>query len=684
MKKTLALLLAVLLLPSLVFGFVQRNATHTIIGHGSVKGDLFIPYAAQMDQYNFYVLDQEGLTTFSRETGEAISKFRVETGLPELLSSFFTFVHDWALKDDLEVLPFEFNAQDLLALFNLNMFIEGDYAYIHGIKGIQQYELSSGKKLKTIPFPAYPGKTEDSHYLFFKPQLHENLMYYLAFDTEDLMNIINNPPDNFTLIQYHLDTNECSQLELQIPIPEGMEEYYSAMPYGFAVSEEGQLGVLMASNLGIELQCYDPQGAFISSYVVLDPYSDEMILRLPTSLAYLDVKQIALSIFKLTMDSEDYSMSISHEIETIQLHENILEKSSTYAFTDAGFFPLRLSAYRGDMLLIQSGSFDALINFSVTHLSQDPENKEIILNGQVGKSPYGPGQVFGSLAFTVDDEGRLYQNNLGMNTIQVFNPDGSFAEEISINNPLAEDELLKEAGIQLPCILTQLVIQGDTLYTIDLFGFVQSYSLSNQSWTLLSDQDFYDIPSFYLDAKCSEEGLHVFEPYSFYDAPPSIKTYHLNGEVDYLELEYDFSLYKDKPNITLSFTLNDTEFHLLDSLHRKILIFDRMDGRLIKEVVIFGLPILATSIDLHPEKEYAWLVNDLTTQSLYGIHRNGIMMHRIGKKQVLSSRLTPEDYKEKKDGFYIPLRIQTKAGKIYVLDFLNCRFHRIVLGSQEE
>ncbi len=673
-KKTFLLIVSFLLIPGFVFGISVHQANHMIIGHGSLKGDLFLPYAVQMDEDNYYVLDQEGLTVFKQSTGEAMNKFRVDTGVPEFIQSLAEALTLWLAQDldeedfdPMELIDFD----SLIHMANLNFYIEGKQALVHSMHGIHAYELNSGKKLNTLPFPDFINPDDESYFLFYESTYRNGFWYYLVLDGLSL-EVLNH--ESGVLHKYDPATKESTSVALS------MDQEDSFLPYGMTISEDEKIALLGINSSGLALMIYHSDGTLLSEFQLFDVEESMFDFSFPTGVSFLSDDQIIISSLDFGLDLELFEFDLSPVLSVYDYREEGIEQVSTKKIKDGGFFPLRLSSMGYDVLLILSGGSDCFLDFQVRHFAYLPEDHLFESVSRVGKSPYDAGQVFGTLAFTVDENENLYYNNLTSNKIHVFGADGTLLDSIKISLGTEEyDELFEEMGIEFPMIITHLVTHGDFLYAVHAIGVVMQYSFSEKNWQTLDESAMYSF-DLYFGASADEEGLHLFNPYPMGNGEvPSVKTYFQDGSYALLELDYKFDESKDLVSLPFGFIMNASEIHVLDTAHRKILVFNREDGMLIEELGIKGLPLIPTSFDFHPDENCEWVISDLISQSLYGVNRNGWMQHRIGKRNVLSRRLSVEDYQQKSDGFYIPLRLQTMKGHIFVLDFLNCRFHRIQL-----
>ncbi len=677
--RVIAFLLIFLILPVFAFGTSQRPASHDLIGHGSLLGDLFIPYAVHMDEDHYYALDMEGLTIFSREDQEAITKFRVDTGLPELISSFFMMLQRMTLVEDVDVFDeyfegFDFNT--LMHLANLDMFVDGNYAYIHSLNGIHRYDLETRRKVKTIPFPKPIDPDEGDFFLYHSPQYLDGVIYYLLmkdfdFDIDPFSSDFN-PISEAYFLTYDLSTEETLINTLYF-----CEDLFISLIYGFTVAENGNISALAFTDNGIEIMLFDAMGNCLDTYPVMD--FDSMDIEIPLDITFLEENHVAVSSFALVMNFETFTLDFQSKVQIFDTSLQQFEPYLVHSLSqENGLLPTRISGYKDDFLMIHTGPLNRLPDFSVNHWSVNWDSAEIELVQKIGKSPYDPGQVFGSFSFAVDDDGNLYHNNFMMNTIDVFGPDGDIVDVINVSESDYYMDIKEEEGLDLPVIITHLAIREKSLYVVLLWGDVLEYELDTGHWNFLHGN--FEL---LFGAYACSEGFHVFNPEIMLGGvfKPNVTFIDPEGEKEVIQLDYTFFSKKGPDGFTmpLDFIANETEYHILDSFNNMILIFDREDGSLKETVKINRIFNFPTSFDFHPEEEVEWIVNDMRSQVILGVNRRGNVEYRVGGMGVLGARLTIEDYQARSNRFYAPIRLRVHDEHIYVLDFLNCRYHRITL-----
>jgi len=655
---------------------VQGQDETTIIGYGPVGGDIVMPYAGSYADGIVYIADMFGISLFEAETGSFIRSFPVESPMYK----------DLQLIDSLRMIsslfsngpfmnPGQFTLRENITVkHSLQILSTNECVIVEDAKSLSVYSPEEGKKVRSIALPELSTPHEDSYVQSMYCTVDDQL-YILSLEeyvTED-------DQTETQLELFILDNNGSVLRKIQI---EETEFFYSTL-ISFSVSPDKSKIVFCSPDT---LYIVDAEGKILLEY----DYED---------------KEEALQFASFFNDDTLYASGINIEglmnMEGCQItpwriieedEKLSLEKQKPLRINKSGFFPAFLDVKNETATWITLGMMEDLFQYRTFCI----QNESAI---QIGSYPSQEGQICGSSAFAVDENHWLYETSLGQNMINVFNEKGEFEKQI----PIAVDVVSSLMGmINFMPLMLDMEIEGEYLYLSNAFLLTSlsicRYSLETEEWELLYVSDIMsDSPLlFSTSIEVFDEIVYVLSTDEDEGKYPVV--YAMDSWGDIVE-EYYFTFessdYEPEKNpFWLDFCYDTEEelFYFLDADNRTFLVFDS-DADLMEviplktkdfETEVWGV---FSSFVLRGD---TFIVTDVMADKIYEFDAYGNALQSHGSRGTIQPAISKEYYQLHPDLFYGAWKVRmaknhtTKNDPIYVSDFGNFRYHKVMLTQDKK
>jgi hypothetical protein len=673
-----------------IFSFSLAEADEkkqsTIIGYGPIAGDLIKPSSSVVSDGKLYVLDQTGISIFDLETQKLIDKHHASYQM-DILSNVET------VKD---LCSYHYGLTRSLPL-NYSPIGESLYSSIYTNRPYYVQPamcLDSNQNL-------YIASQDGIHVLSIESMTPKTILSYpkeiLEQEKDTYINIITMKlyNDQLFLLKtvYYVYQGQLSNTFYQLDLNGNIVHTFQTL------FEEENYSDIVEPDF-IYIQPYDLYGM---TYTIHDYWEREENPN-PHPILWFNSKGENIPI----ANQESFPNFFSR-IEYNPTTQNILLTGRDYELLETAnahftLFSMRLEKVNNDfhwilesseqketfgqecmdifccdddIILISLGQFYEAWNYRVYRVTDSSVD-------QYGTTSNRLGQIHNSMSFCVDTQGTLYTHNDGQIFLNVFATDEPHVTSFELDHEVIT---MSRWLVANSIVLSDLSLQGDNLVFVNaLPNTVTEYSLLDETWNQLYKGDITK-PYFWSNIQYIDgQYLVLFPRYWLEDSPHVYKV----ADVLFMDDVKDFKVndleYEVSP-LFVGFNLNMVQhdqklypqYQFLDCVHQAIWIYDHQ--KRLQEIV--QLPqnenSLYSSFDLYPDG--SWIVTDVTQHRLLHIARNGKILETIGSKGRVNIGTTKEEYLEKPDQFYFPVRAKIVNNHIYVADFGNCRYHKIPIGS---
>lgn len=573
-------LLTLLCFAPISYGLGKANSNHIIAGYGPVAGELFAPTNVQFFEDKMLVLDQFGISTFDVSTRKYLSRFAVDFGRTdddrkEVKSNFLEDQSTWinlfknfSKSSFLSYLvPKGSGKVDGLAILNEKYKFSLDSTgncYIFTTKGIQVYQ-SDGTLLKSLPIPENKDIEQNQDFASIESIkiYQDKLFLYRYFVDENF---------DFKLTMFIIGLN--GEVEKKIKFNPDLFDKIFFSPNGDFV---------YLSDL--KLFCFN--GAKMTDFSFLPFVFINQNGDLVESKHDLDI--VSPNCWEMGQDNR----IVFYAQHTKSLKETPTESvfTVTYqALADQSILISKESSFEHELIkrsgidLAWSNSRTALIVKSPNYW-QSWDHQILLIQDQdvvrVGSSPIqNPSQIFGSMAYCVDDNGNLFTNNLTDLTIKQFGIDGTFKEQIDC--PIEVKGFL---DIPIKPVIYDMCYLNDSIYFTAKASenLLIKYSIPEKKWSSspIIIPNSKESPTF-LSMQIDKNQIYLLDTNKINKNTPNlfVITQNENGESipEQIKLRDYPEFNKKKVPVFIDFKIIDSDYYFLECVNQEIWIYDKEKG----------------------------------------------------------------------------------------------------------
>lgn len=674
-SKMIALLIlaSLILVSPLAKAAPAANMTHRIAGYGPTFGEYVMPKTLNFFNKKIYIQDQFGISIIDQVTRHLDNRFPIDTG-SEKINQHWDNPNSWLqfLKGFSSGMMGMMNPGSssslLLPGFSNGSLLKSKICfdstgnlYVSGINNLQVYNASTGKLSTTIAFPQIEAAIKDTESpTSFSYKIYQDKIFLL----ESKSNMDPTSLSSTAKMYIFSLTGELQQEINFTPNPDtslyisGSDFFYSKdlNMIGLSVYES-------ANTQRLPIQFFDFTGKEI-------PTTGNLDQMVPSIMEIQEPARILMSglvVSKGGMGSFNSSILIANlkknEDGSVELiKENIL-KSNKF-----GMMGFDIATDGTDIGYICSGPMEEILDCRIYHIvNQDIQ--------RLGSFPNKPGQIFGSIASTVDNDGNLYETSIGNPFINKYDKQGKFVSQIKMN--LKEISSIMGLINIFPTIMS-LEIKDGYLYCTNLFpNSLSRYSFKDDTWEKLFEGEMFSTSTYmWFSTIMADETLYLLDSGSLNEGTPGLSYL----DVDNTPMPVSFigspAINEEKPPVFINMIINDKEMQFLDCANNEIWIYTRSTETYLETIKI---PTDGTSFftSFDEQADHSWILSDVIQNRLIHLSRKGALIETIGSKGILSTGNAKEDYEKMTDQFYRPIHVNVMGNLIYVSDLMNCRYHII-------
>jgi len=659
---------------------VKGQNESTIIGYGPIGGDLVMPYAGSYADGIVYIADIFGISLFEAETGTFIRRFPVESPMYK----------DLQLVDSLRMIssifgngpvinPGQYTPQENITIKpSLQILSTNECVIVEDAKSLSVYSLVEGKKVRSIPIPEFSSPHEESSV---------QSMYCVVDDQLNILSLekYSTGEDHTTETQLELFVLDNKGDVLQSFVIEDTQ--LSSDPYPTLISFSVSPDRSKIAFCSIDTVCItDAEGKVLLEY---NYEEKEEALQFTSFFNNDTLYASGLNIDGLMSmkGCQIIPWKIVEEDDKLSL-----DKQKPLKIKDTGFFPAFLDVKNETVTWITLGMMEDLFQYRTFCI----QNESAI---RIGSYPSQEGQICGSSAFAIDENHWLYETSLGQDMINVFNEKGEFVKQIPIDIEVVSSIMNM---VNFMPLMLDMEIEDEYLYLSNAFLLTSlsicRYSLETEEWELLYVSDIMSDSSllFSTSIEVFDEIVYVLCTDEEEGKYPVV--YAIDSWGDIVE-EYYFTFessdYEPEQNpFWLDFCYDTEEelFYFLDADNRTFLVFDS-DADLM-EVIPLKTKDYETEVwgvfSSFVLREDTFIVTDVMADKIYEFDTYGNVLQSYGKRGTIQPAINKEYYQLHPDLFYGAWKVRmaknhsTKNDPIYVSDFGNFRYHKIMLTEAKK
>lgn len=683
---------SVLLVLILIAPTLKANAApsaeleHNIAGYGAVKGDFYTPTSSKIVGNLLYVLDTFGVSAYDLTSKKLINQFQVDLGKSsmrekwqdpktwiEFLNSFSAgltgmmvgLMGGSGLTSMLTTDEYVSMKPDLCFDSKGNLFILCQ-------KGIQQYDTTSGLLVKTLPIPELNNETTDvTKRIIYVSKIVDDKIYIWQ-NTSSKDDVLSSSNNKVFIIS--LDGTLEKTISLTFA-----SEGLTVMPSDIIFLPEQELfGLIAVDIMNMETKMpfvfFDMEG----KEVVCSGKSLKMI---PSAMDFQKPNSFIVSGMSMSsgMPFGGANSIVTLMIEKIQDGSFEIKQTKKTSHKNFGYMTLDLSASENGISMITSGMMESPVWDTRVFYIHDDNVIE-----RIGSSFYNKGQIFGSIAYAIDNEGNLYETSFSNSLINKYDKNGNYLSSITMDLKVISS--LMGLLTVYPTVL-DMSIDGDYLYVNNLLpATICRYSFKDDSWEQIYTvgiDKMLDEMNLWFSMKVEDDTIYLLDSAVLNEGSPNLSYLDKVGEIVKISLTESPEIDSENPPFFIGFSMTETELQFLDSIHQEIWIYNRKEEKFIEKV---SLPKndkgFYTSFDCYPDG--SWIVSDVINCQLLHASRKGELIETIGKEGIVEIGKTKEAYQEMKNQFNYPVRVKIASKNMYVSDLLNCRYHIIPLEKNPE
>jgi hypothetical protein len=639
------------------------NMTHRIAGYGPVYGEYVMPISMCFFNKKIYILDLFGISIVDQKTRHLDKRFPVDNGGATIHeqwdkpSTWLSFIKGFSTGITGLMDPGSGSGLSLPEFSNGSLlkskicFDSLGSLYMTGNNSILVYSTETGLTSRSISLPPLLKAKEDTETpTAFSFKIYNDQI--LLLESKSNLDL---EATTSTAKMYIYSLQGELQKEITFEPAEGTSYYISSIDFFYSKNMD-VFGLMVTDFSDMErcpIQFFDADGKELKT---TGNINSGLVVSMGGMNAFNSSIQIAL-----IQKNEDNSMEIT---------KDDLIKSNKF-----GMMVFDIASDGTDIGIITSGPMEAMLDSRVYHIV----NKEI---QRLGSFSNNPGQIFGSIASTVDKDGNLYETSIGNPVINKYDKQGKFLSQIKMN--LKEISSIMGLVNIFPTV-TSLEIQGDFIYCTNLFpNTLSRYTISEDSWEKLYEGELFSPTMyFWFCTKMVDDRLFLLDSGTLNDGSPNLSYLDDDNTPMIVNLANSPEISEDNPPVFISMVITDKEMQFLDCANNEIWIYTRMDETF-KEKIKLPLDGSNFFISFDEYVDNGWVLCDTIQSRLVHLGRNGKLIELIGSKGILATGNAKEDYEKMSDQFYRPIRVKTSGNLIYVSDLMNCRYHIISLEKKPE
>ena len=655
------------------------NYKHTIVGNGIVNGEFFTPSSVQIHRDKFYVLDQFGISSFDLASRKFLQRILVDhedsqTASWENRNTWIHFVKTIS-KGMLGMLDTSGGLSLKLPGTNTNTTAKDTFCfdsfgklYLMNESNISVLDPETGVLIQKIKVPESKEPVEDpKKQVSFTFKIYNDKIYilktFIKIDGADIAS----EAKIFVLTL-------TGELENEITFIKDPKKEILFSGDDFAIIPDiGMIGLIVSHVSNPEnspIQFYSMDGKEVQTVAKLGKLA-------PLTIEVQKPDKIILSGMESTMGGMP-SMSCSlvkFNFQKLDDGSIELKNKETVKSKEFGMVSINMSVSGNEIGFITSGFMENMLDFHVLYLHDDKIERW-------GGSPTKKGQIFGSIACTVDKEGNLFETSISNSVINQFDKKGLLVSSLDMN--LQEISSLMGPLVMFPTILS-LEINDDYLFCTNLFpNTITRYDLKQKKWEQLYKENFMSgITHLWLSMKMDDEKLFLLDSTELNEGAPSLSYLLEDYTLEQVNLANSPVFDEKDPPLFVDMIINEKEFQFLDCVHNEIWIFSRMDQNFVQKITIQNAKdCFFSSFDDYADGSL--LLCDTNHSQLIRVSKKGETIELIGTKGVLPTGASKEDYEKMPDKFYFPIKVKIHGNTIYVSDLMNCRYHIITPEAKPE
>ena len=670
-----------LLLPVLAIAAPVADLNHKIAGYGAVKGDLYAPSSSCIHNNQLFVLDNFGISIFDLSNKQLVNQFKTyhissdSSAIWNDPTTWIDFITSFSkgLLGLMEGLLLgtgglgSISSPGLVQVKADLYFDSTGRLFLFSQKGIQQIDPGNGTLISTKPILELdaPNPEEKTRTTVASKLINDKIFILQSKSIEEdyLSNL------KYSIVIMTLNGEIEKKIDLIIE-----NEDLTIMPSDFVYLPDLDVFGLIA----IDLYTEEPTLPFLffDQNGMVVPCSGKDLKIIPTSLEFQQPDKVVLSGMSmpslLDFSGKTSLLTLLYEQNEEGAIELKLEKKLPHK--NFGMSSVDLFVNEKEISIITTGTLETPMWEARLFYVHDEKVVD-----RIGTSFYGEGQIFGSIAYAIDKDGSLYETSFTNSIINKYDKNGKYLSSIQMDLKAISSMM----GILtiFPTIL-DMFIDEDYLYLNNLLpGGISRYSFKEDSW----EQIYTDDPETMLDSfnllftmKMEDDTIFLLDSSKLNDGAPNLSFLDENFENASINLENSPEFDTTNPPVFMGFSMTETEYLFLDSIHQNIWIYNRLTRKYVNQITLPKNPQgFYSSFDLYPDESL--IVSDVITGELLHIAKTGELLETIGKKGEVAIGTTKEAYSEKKDQFEMPIRVKVSNNQLYVSDLLNCRYHIISL-----
>lgn len=649
------------------------NMTHRIAGYGPVFGEYVMPKTIQFFNNKIYIQDQFGISIVDQKSRHLDKRFPINTGSEEInkhwdkKESWLDFFSSFSMGLMGMMDPGSSSGLLFPGLTNSSLlkskisFDSTGKLYVPGVDYLSVYQPETGALLSTINFPPIKQAKEDiENPTSFICKIYHDQLFLL--ESKSNMDPIESSSTGKMYV-YSLS----GELQQEIVFEPNPETSLMIIATDFFYDKNLNLfGLLVAEMSNMErcpVQFFSMEGKEVTTTGNLDQI-------MPSSLEIQEPARVILSGLAVSMGGMG-ALNSSIFVNTIKKNEDgsiELIKEETIKSNKFGMMTFDLATDGNDIGLITTGPMEAMLDCRIYHIV----GKEV---QRLGSYSNKEGQIFGSIASTVDKEGNLYETSIGNSVINKYDKNGKYLSQIKMD--LKEISSMMGLVNILPTVMS-IKYDSDYIYCTNLFpNTLSRYSVKENVWEKLFEGELFS-PTTYLwfSMEMVDDRLYLLDSSTLNEGSPNLSYLDVDNTPMIVNLANSPEINEENPPMFISMIINDKEMQFLDATNNEIWIYSRMDETF-KEKIKIPTEESNFYISFDEYTDNSWVISDVIQNRLLHLSRKGLLLETIGSKGILSTGNTKEDYTKIPEQFYRPVHVEVIGNLIYVSDLMNCRYHII-------